>query len=126
MRIERDAILRIVRSVRNAENVANIIRTMCGNGSVNLVDRIASELQEALFIINGGEETQPEDEFHSTFTMRTLEDETLTDEQVTDVFIRKAEEREPKMPKPNLVSRDRLNEMLGNCGYKPTPEGEWK
>ena len=123
MNLNRDALMRMVEATRNAMTLSVNIRRMAGTDDCNSADIIVGELMDALHSVTGGTALGPDDDFTQMDVYRTITNEMLTNEMVADLFMDMAV---PKMPKPNLVSRDRLNEMLDNCGYRPTPEGEWK
>lgn len=129
MNISRDALLKIVRAARAAQKLADNIRHLTGNSPVeNMADSIAGQLADALNMMNG-EKLGVADDFRDSRTYTWLYRSAMTDEEVADEFIRMAKENEPKMPKPNLISRVQFLDMVRQFGGYPdlnsTPEGEW-
>lgn len=129
MNISRDALLKIVRATRAAQKLADNIRHLTGNSPVdNMADSIDGQLADALNMMNG-EKLGVADDFRDSRTYTCLYRSAMTDEEVADEFIRMAKENEPKMPKPNLISRVQFLDMVRRFGGYPdlnsTPEGEW-
>lgn len=126
MEITRDAIMRVVKAARTAQKLADDIRKLTNDfRSVNVGDDIAGLLADALNMING-EKQGITDEFSDSRTYTWLFRSAMSDGEVTDEFIRMARENGPKIPKPNLISREQFDEMMKSSGgYRYTPEGEW-
>lgn len=128
MNISRDALLKIVRAARAAQKLADNIRHLTGNSPVeNMADSIAGQLADALNLLNG-EKLGVADDFRDSRTYTWLYRSAMTDDEVADEFIRMAK-GEPKMPKPNLISRGEFLDMVRQFGgyldLNSTPEGEW-
>ena len=122
----KDALLRIVKAARIAYAVADNIRKLGVCNTENEADRIYGYLTDALFILNG-EQLNGKD-FNESRTYSWLYNSTMTDDEVTNEFIRMAKENAPKQPKPNIITRDQFNELLTRAGGYglQTPEGDWK
>ncbi len=125
MEIGKDAIMRMVRATRMAVEMSENIQKLCGNDNVNTADYLSNELIEALYDIVDGRRMNVNDQFMDKEAVKLVMDTELSESDAADGLLKLYEQIHPAMPKPNLVSRDKLNEMLGNCGYRPTAEREW-
>lgn len=125
MEISRDAILRIVRSARMTMKISDGMKALCGVDDINAADEVVNELAEVIYEIVDGKQLKFNQDFMSTDVLQLLFNMNKAVDETVDDMMKLYEQNHPEMPKPNLVSRDKLNEMLGNCGYRPTAEGEW-
>ena len=128
MEISRDAMLRVVKAARMADKLAQDTKALLmDRNGWTVADEISGFLDDALFNMIG-EKLEPGQDFANDSVTMMLIRSKLSDAEVTDEFISIAEENKPKLPKPNLVSRDEFNAMVRKFGgYKAeTPEGEWQ
>lgn len=128
MEITRDALLRVVKSARMADRLARDTKALLRDqNSWTVADDISSFLDDAIFLMVG-EKLDPRQDFvRDSVTMKLIRAEDMSDEEVTEEILRMAEKNAPKQPKPNLISRDKFNEMVERCGgYRAgMSEGEW-
>ena len=130
MEISRDAILRIVRSARMAMKISDGMKALCGVDDINAADEVVNELAEVIYEIVDGKLLKFNQDFMSTDVLQLLFNMNKAVDETVDDMMKLYDQNHPAMPKPNLVSRDKLNEMLGNCGYqcgwqKTNAEGVW-
>lgn len=125
MEVGKDAILRVVKAARIAMKISAGVRMMSGADDTNQADVVFGLLADALYDVIDGKEMKVGEDFGDSEVVRLMENTELSESETTDDLLKLYEQNHPAMPKPNLVSRDKLNEMLGNCGYRPTAEGEW-
>lgn len=125
MEIKKDALMRMIKATRMALEISENIQKLCGNESINAADYLSNELIEALYDIVDGRRMNVNDQFTDKEAVKLVMDTELSESDATDALLKLYDQNHPAMPKPNLVNRDKLNEMLDNCGYRPTAEGEW-
>lgn len=119
----RDAVLRIVKAERLAEEVSEVLRKLTSNGNgESIADHISGYLADALFILTTDKN---EDNFEDTRTYHILKSG-RSDEQATDEFM-KMIDRFNVSVRPMTIDRKELERLQKQCpnGYV-TPEGEWK
>ena len=131
MELTRDALLRIVKATRRAMKFAAAMQELLDEKVPTIADRIAGDLQDALFDII--QDTNPGD-FKDSTTVRLLEGP-IDDEGVTDTFImfgkvnerlNRIEQEAVAQPKPQVSSEDDFLKMYKQNGGYMTPEGDWK
>lgn len=130
MQIQKDALLRVIKAAREARRQAEILRQLTAGGIGEVpMDNIYGWLTDALFHMSN-EPDGPNYDAHFQYFEDMLFDTGKPDGDVADWIIAEARKEAPEIPKPNLISRDKFNEMIekSGCGYrcKATPEGEWK
>lgn len=124
MTINRDSVLRLVRSAKELESLSDVLRplTQHGNGFTSL-DPIAGRIEDVLFEIAG--DTNPND-FYETKTFKLLHSN-MSNEEIADAFVEMAERKgNPEQPRPHTFSRQELMDDYKKNGGYMTPEGDWK
>ena len=133
MDIQRDALLCVVKAARASIRLAkNMNKLMVDGKCWSWADEIAGQLADALFEISGEKLESGQDFFKDSATMMVLTGD-MSDEGVTDWFIMKDRIRnrldgkaEVHMPKPNVMSPEKVKELYQKNGGYCSPEGDWK
>lgn len=124
MEINRDGMIRIVKSARMASKLAEAVSILIGRRTDNLADNIFGYLADVIFdMLN---EKGKVNDFKDSMTMRLLTGD-MSDEAVADFILIKArierrvrENEGMEIPAPQIMPKESVDEMYRqNGGYRP-------
>lgn len=129
MEIQKDALLRVVKSARLSLKLAeDLNKSIVLYGKTQTVpDAIAGYLCDTLYDLCGEQLGPGMDFLRDSVTMKLLTG-SKSDGEVADAFLRIAEEHRVKQPAPHTQSREEFRAMCRKCGgyMYETAEGEWE
>ena len=134
MKINRDGMIRIVKSARIANKLDEAISGLVGSRTDNLAEYIFGYLADVIFDMLNEKGTVKD--FNDSITYRLLTGD-MSDEAVADFVIMKdkilrrivqeTDDENIDLPAPQIMSKESVDELYRqNGGYRSTPEGDWK
>lgn len=127
MKVSKEALLLVVKAARMSLGIAERMRMLIADGGGHtFVDYVSGDLCDALFKMSGERLEKEQDFLTQSKTMKLLTGG-MTDGDVTDAFIRMAQENQPEQPEPHFIDREAMRKSVRqNGGYMfETPEGDW-
>ena len=121
--IVRASLLKVIKTARMADKLAKDTQELLTvTGVETRAGEIAGLLADIVYEVLEEHLSAEEDFYQTSLTMKLLESK-LTDEEITDYILHRAE-----LPKPVIMDQDETRMMFernGGYQYFETPEGEW-
>ena len=118
MEISKDALMRVVKAARVSLRLAEDMSKLLVDKTASWADMVSWYLEDALCTMVGESVEQDGDFLKDSQTIKILNSQKMSDDEVTDALIDMYRQNCPEQPKPHFINRDEMRKQAeAGCGY---------